>query len=79
MNNFLPPGPWEVRGNKIVTGNGQTIAVVFFPRYAVEIARAIAGLPDLMDKVEELNKKLESRKPGFDLEFDDIDDLGDIE
>lgn len=61
-SHFLPPGPWDVRGNKIVTSSGQTIATVFFPRYASEIARMISQVPELSGRVEELEDTIEELK-----------------
>ena len=39
---LVPPGPWSAKGNTVVDGYGQTIAVVFYKHYPVEIARFIA-------------------------------------
>jgi hypothetical protein len=55
---FLPAGPWESRGNKVVTGTGQTIATVFYPRYAAQIAEMLTKLPELIKRVEELEAQL---------------------
>lgn len=65
-SSFLPYGPWESRGNKVVTGTGQTIAVVFYPRYANEIARAIAELPEMEDTIEELEERVRAVKEKAD-------------
>lgn len=75
MRHTLPPGPWDSRGNKVVTGNGQTICVVFYPRYASEIARVIASLPDLIEKAEELESEVLSMEKELsrDTGFGDIE------
>lgn len=58
MNSNLPPGPWDSKGNKLVTGNGQTIATVFYPRNASQIAEALSKFPDLLEELEELRERV---------------------
>ena len=70
MYSKLPPGPWDSKGNK-VTVNGQTVAVVFYPRDASEIAKAIAELPDILEEMEEMKSQIESTEKGFCDEFGD--------
>lgn len=73
-SHFLPPGPWESRGNRVVTGTGQTIATVFFPRYAAQIAEMIASYPELAGRIVELEEEVgklreELEDKHFDVEF----------
>ena len=73
MSDLLPPGPWDARGNRVVTGNGQTICVVFYPRNAAEVARLIAQLPDLFRRVEEQEAELEKQSRHLGWEEEEID------
>jgi hypothetical protein len=75
MNQLLPPGPWEAKGNTIKLSTGRTIAVVFYPAYAAEIARVMATIPDLLAQIEELKAKLESKRLGYEDEFDGLEDI----
>lgn len=72
MYSKLPPGPWDSKGNK-VTVNGQTVAVVFYPRDASEIAKAIAELPDLLRKLDEQDAELTRQSRHMGWEEEEID------
>jgi hypothetical protein len=74
MSDFLPSGPWDARGNRI-TVNGQTVATVFYPRYASQIASEIAKLPDLMEEIERLKARIEELETTKDEEWDDLSDF----
>lgn len=87
---LIPPGPWGVKGNTVVDGYGQTIAVVFYKHHPGEIARFIAEMmeqPDLraaearieemeeeIKKLEDENDRLEDRITDLESELDDAHD-----
>lgn len=69
MSHFLPPGPWDARGNKVTVGNGRTICTVFYPSYASKIAEEIARLPDLLEEIAELKARVEELESKSDDNF----------
>lgn len=72
---LIPPGPWTARGNAVLDGHGQTIAVIFYKHYPLEIARFIVELNEqtdlrfAQDRIEELLQE----KAALEKEVEEMD------
>ena len=80
---LIPPGPWGVKGNTVIDGYGQTIAVIFYKHYPLEVARYIAEsrseerLRIALAEIEELKGKVLDLELKNDRLEDEVFDLKD--
>lgn len=78
---LIPPGPWSAKGNTVVDGYGQTIAVVFYKHHPIEVARFIAEMPEQGDlriaeaRIDELEKEVGRLEDENDRLEDKVNDL----
>ena len=78
---LIPPAPWGVKGNTVIDGYGQTIAVVFYKHYPIEIARFIAEAASHGDlriaqaRIDELEAEVKHLEAENDRLEDKVDDL----
>ena len=78
---FIPLAPWTAHGTRIVAG-GRTVCTVDsgFP-FALDIARHIALLPELIEshpeRLEELESVLARKEEELDRKEDEIEKLQD--